>query len=293
MRFRWGVLLALTLGAAFVAFRPLFRTFQLAATSDEYTQILLTFPISIALIWAERKRLPEQPRSSVAYGLVVLSVAALLGVLSMVWFSRNTADVQLSAQMLALVIWWIGSFVLCFGTRTSRLLVFPLGFLLWMVPLPAFALHGIIRCLQQGSAMSAKMLFAAAGVPLIQDGLQLSIPGLTIEIAKECSSIRSSLMLMVTTMVIAQVFLRSPLRKAFVIALAVPLSVAKNGLRIFTIAMLGTRVDPGFLQGRLHHSGGIVFFAIALVLVFALLLLLERGERRSPARPELKAVVLC
>ena len=118
-------------------------------------------------------------------------------------------------------------------------------------------------------------------VEVAQDALILSIPGVTIEVARECSSIRSSLMLVVATMVIAQLLLRSPWRKALLVALAVPLSVAKNGLRIFTIAMLGTRVDRGFLNGRLHHQGGIVFFAIALVLVFLLLWLLRRTEDHS------------
>ena len=51
-------------------------------------------------------------------------------------------------------------------------------------------------------------------------------------------------MLLVTTMVLAQVLLRSAWRKAVVIAVAVPLSVAKNEIIIFTISMLGTRVDP-------------------------------------------------
>jgi exosortase/archaeosortase family protein len=82
-------------------------------------------------------------------------------------------------------------------------------------------------------------------------------------------------------MVLAQLLLRSPWRKALVIALAVPLSVAKNGLRIFTIAMLGTRVDPGYLTGRLHHQGGIVFFAIILAAVFALIRILRKREGLS------------
>jgi len=79
-------------------------------------------------------------------------------------------------------------------------------------------------------------------------------------------------------MVLAQLMLHSPWRKALLIGLAVPLSIAKNGLRIFTIAMLGTRVDPGYLTGRFHHQGGIVFFAIALIVIFALLWILQRGE---------------
>ena len=166
-------------------------------------------------------------------------------------------------------------------------MVFPLGFLYWMVPIPSIALNRIVDCLQQGSALATRLLFAIAGVPVVQDGLSLTIPGLTVEVAQECSSIRSSLMLLVTAMVLAQILLRSPWAKSLVVALAVPLSVAKNGLRIFTIVMLGTRVDPGFLTGRLHHDGGIVFFSVALVALFMLLLTLRRAEDRLPPSPAL------
>jgi len=86
---------------------------------------------------------------------------------------------------------------------------------------------------------------------------------------------------MVTTMVLAQLFLRSPWRKILMVVLVVPLAVAKNGLRIFTIAMLGTKVDPGFLTGRLHHDGGVVFFLISLGVIFLLLWVL-RGKDATP-----------
>jgi exosortase/archaeosortase family protein len=88
-------------------------------------------------------------------------------------------------------------------------------------------------------------------------------------------------MLVVTTMVLAQLLLRSPWRKILVIAAAIPLSVAKNGLRIFAIAMLATRVDPSFLTGRLHRQGGIIFFLIAMAAIFLLLWLLRRGEQQK------------
>jgi exosortase len=126
-------------------------------------------------------------------------------------------------------------------------------------------------------------LFSLFGVPVSQDGVLVSIPTLTLQVAQECSSIRSSSMLLVTTIVLAQLLLRSPWRKALVIGLAIPLSIAKNGLRIFSIGMLGTKVDRGYLTGRFHHQGGIVFFAIALLAIFALFAILRRGEDISPA----------
>ena len=191
------------------------------------------------------------------------------------WSTSLPSDVQLSIRMFALVLSWIGSFILCFGSRASRSVLFPLCFLFGLVPFPQFALNEIVHMLQQGSAFAAYVLFAAAGVPVAQDGVMLTVPGLTVEVAKECSSIRSSSMLLVTTIVLAQLFLRSPWQKVFVIGAAVFLSVAKNGLRIFTIVMLGTRVDPTYLTGRFHHDGGIVFFMMALIGVFVLLWILR------------------
>jgi exosortase len=152
-----------------------------------------------------------------------------------------------------------------------------------MVPMPAIVLNPVIAGLQRGSVVAAELLFWLSGTTVSRQGLVLTIPGLELEVAPECSSIRSSLMLIVTAMVLAQIVLRSPWRKLLVIAVAIPLSVAKNGLRIFTIGWLGTRVDAGFLDGRLHHHGGIVFFAIALAGIFFLLWIVQRGEGSETA----------
>jgi exosortase len=162
---------------------------------------------------------------------------------------------------------------------------FPLCFLLWLVPLPEFALNHIVNFLQQGSAYAARLLFVIAGVPVTQDGVRLTIPGLTLEVAQECSSVRSSLMLLVTTMVLAHLLLRSAWGKGLVILAAIPLSVAKNGFRIFTLSMLAVYVDPGFLHGWLHHQGGIVFFLVFLAGLFFLLPLVGWAERRMMAQP--------
>jgi len=271
--------------------RPLVATFNLAWRNDQYTHILLILPVSVALIYLEWPALKSISAPNLAAGTILLIVSIFVaGVLK--WaLVELPSDVRISIGMLVVVLWWIGAFILCFGTRVSRSLIFPLCVLFWLVPFPEAMLNAVVTFLQRESVAAADVLFNVAGVPVARDGFLLSIPGLTVQVAEECSSIRSSLMLLVTTMVLAQLSLRSPWRKAVVIALAVPLSVAKNALRIFTIAMLGTRVDPGFLTGRLHHQGGIVFFLISLVGVFILLWILRRTEHQAlpsllrPARP--------
>jgi exosortase len=278
----FSILFAISLA---IWFRPLISSFALALHDDQYTHILLIIPVSVALIFLDWK-LPEAPTTfSLSLGAILLASAALMTAVAKLSLVALRPDEQLSVRMLALVAWWIGSFILSFGVRSFKRALFPLGFLFWIVPLPELVLNPIVRLLQDGSAASAHLLFAAAGVPVTQDGTLITIPGLTIEVARECSSIRSSLMLVVTTMVLAQMLLRSPWRKALVIAVAIPLSVVKNGLRIFVLGMLGTRVDPSFLTGRLHHQGGIIYFLIALAAIFLLLWMARRGDEQPGISP--------
>jgi exosortase len=274
----FAVLMAVSL---LIGWRPLVDTFELSWRSDEYTQILLILPISAALIFLERRSLWSMVNLNIRIGSILLAIAVLIGCAMIGWSASLPSDVQLSIRMIALVLWWIGSFVFCFGPRPSRLVLFPLCFLFGLVPCPQLLLSALVALLQQGSAWATHVLFSVFDVPVAQNGVLLTIPGLTLKVAQECSSIRSSSMLLVTTIVLAQLLLRSSWRRALVIGLAIPLSVAKNGLRIFTIAMLGTRVDPGYLTGRFHRQGGIVFFAVALMSSFAFLWALRMSEDLS------------
>jgi exosortase len=265
--------------------RALLATIALALQNDAYTHILLILPISIALISLEWRSRKIQPEPNLPTGCALALIAVTIGFVGSRWgFSSLAPDERLSLSMLALVTWWIGSFVCCFGIGASRMFLFPLCFLLWLVPLPEFALNQIVGSLQQGSAFAARLLFTIGRVPVAQDGVRLSIPGLTLEIAKECSSVRSSLMLLVTTMVLAHLLLRSAWGKSLVILVVVPLSIAKNGLRIFVLSMLGAYVDPGFMDGWLHHHGGILFFLLSLAGLLVMLGFVGWIERKPMAQ---------
>jgi exosortase len=281
--------MALTALSLAIWWIPLRFSFALASSEEQYTNILLILPISATLIFLDWKsdwkrdwklRGPSSA-SSGALASLFLIIAVLVNVV-VGWKAHLSPDIQLATTMLALVVWWIAAFALCFGSRAFRRALFPLCFLLWMVPLPGLVVNSVVALLQHGSATAARWFFAAAGIPAAQRGTLVHIPGLTLEVAPECSSIRSSLMLLVTTMVLAQLLLRSTWRKTLVVAAAIPLSVAKNGLRIFTLGVLATHVDPSFLTGRLHRQGGGIFFLIALAAIFLLLWIVRLGETKKP-----------
>ncbi len=257
---------------------PLANTFRSAWANEAYTHIILILPLSLGLIYFESKKVrPVMPSRLSGASLLVISLAFASYVRTNSIF---VADVRLSLGMLALVMWWVACVVFCFGIPVFRTLLFPLCFLLWLVPLPNLLLNWIIVVLQKGSAAMALGLFQLARVPVTLNGVTLSLPGLDIEVARECSSIRSSMILIITTMVLGHLFLRSTWRKLLVVLIAIPLSAAKNALRIFVIVGLATRINPGYFDGNLHHRGGIVFLMIALAVTGALLWLLARSERK-------------
>lgn len=279
---RWITLVSLVAVSLLFGWSPLLGSISLAIQNDEYTHILLILPIALSLIVFERKLTRKKDDWGLGVSLPFLGLAIVLAACAHEMRGRMPEDVHLAAQMLALVLFWIGTFVLCCGMAAARQVAFPLLLLFAIIPLPRIALDPIIGLLQVGSAWSAHVLFAAVGVPSQQDRILINIPGLTMQVAQECSSIRSSSMLLVTAVALAQIFLNSFWTKSFIALFAIPLSIAKNGLRIFTIAMLGTRVDPAYLHGRLHRQGGILFFIFALACLFAAIRICKRAEGTTP-----------
>jgi len=283
---RYLLFLGLVGASVAIWWRPFLGVVQLAATNDAYTHILLILPLTVGMICSSAKQFKWPYEQGTAVGVILLSAAFLLDVVA----ARNlwifSADICLSVSICAAVIWWVGSAILCFGLHVFRRLPFLLCFLFLIVPFPTQVADWISRTLQYQSAVATSILFHVARVPVVREGILLSIPGLDIEVAHECSSIRSSMFLIVFTMFFAQLFLRSLWRKTLLILAAIPLSIAKNALRIFTITELGTRVDPGFLDGWLHHQGGIVFLAAAVFATGGLVWLLRLGDRNPRlARP--------
>ena len=259
--------------------------FSLVRDNDTFSQIPLIPLLSLFLIYENRAAIFAEVSigeilgaALIIPGMVLIAIAKLnlwqLGSINMV-----------SLLMLAAFLVWLGAFGLFFGVRAFRVACFPLFFLLFMVPIPEPALSKIIYFLQAGSSDMVEVFFRIAGVPYLRQGFIFELPGVAIRVAEECSGIRSSLALLITTVLASRFFLRTNWKRMLLCAVVVPIVIFKNGLRIATLSILAIYVNPGFLYGRLHHQGGFVFFIIALLPMALVLRLLQKGENPSPAAP--------
>jgi exosortase len=274
------ILFTILLLGAFWA--PLKSLVEFSLQNESASHILLIPVVSLFLLVSGRARIFTNVRTDLLAGLSLLLAGLVAG-----WFAhRQLAALgqqdYLSATTVSLLLAWLGLFLLCYGTRSFRAAFFPLLFLLLMIPIPQSLLASAILFLQKGSTSFAYHLFKLCRVPVYRDGFLLSLPGITIEVAQECSGIRSSLALFITALLAGHLYLRRVWTKAVLCSTIVPLVIVKNGLRIAALTLLSLYVDRGFLFGRLHHEGGVVFFLLALGIEVPILWLLWRVE--SPRR---------
>jgi len=257
---------------------------RLSFNDERYSHVVLIPLISLCLVHFERKRIFREPDYCPRVGMLLLLPGIVLYCIveaSSLPFSQND---RLSLAVFTIILVWIAGFVVCYGTRSFSAAIFPLFFLLLTVPMPAALLDKFVFVLQKGSAEMTYALFKLFGVPVLWQGFKFSLPGVDIEIAKECSGIRSSLALFTTGMLAGHLFLQSGWRKVVLSLSTIPIAIFKNAVRIVTLSSLGVYVDRSFLYGKLHHQGGLLFALIALAIFVPLLFALQKSESRAQIR---------
>jgi exosortase len=263
-------------GSAVIFWKTWAAVIGYSLQNESASHILIIPAVVLCLLFLERKRIFRQATFAIGLGLPLAVAAIIVFWLATRW--SNTGNDRLSLETLALVSLWIAGFIGCYGAKSSRAAIFPLLFLLLTVPWPSAILDPVIRWLQEGSTDVTYALFKALGVPVLRSGFVLTVPGVAIEVASECSGIRSSMALLITCLLAAHFYLRTGWKILLFVLLVIPLSIIKNGIRIATLTLLSLYVDPSFLKGSLHRDGGFVFFLLALAMMFPVLRLLEKTE---------------
>ncbi len=286
---RWKIAWLAIYSAACAAlfWNPLRELFRLSLASDTDSHVFIIPLISILLIYLERDAILQKTGGTSRFAVAFFSIGVLLYALTGQFGFSISADASLALAILGfLFLVWSG-FSWVFGSRAFRAGLFPLLFLLLMLPLPVSVMDRFIVWLQWGSADVTSWIFHATGTPVVRNGLFFTLPGITIEIAKECSGIRSATALLITCLAAGYLLLRLPWTRAVLVFATIPVLILKNGIRISTLTLLALHVNPGFLDGRLHHQGGVVFFAVGLLMLLPILWWLQEFERNrfGPQRP--------
>jgi exosortase C (VPDSG-CTERM-specific) len=268
------------IAVATIAFiQPLTRLMLYAAPNPLLSYIPLVPAVAAFLLYSRRTRLTTAYRGSIA-GAVVVGVIGAAALAAAIGLSgRLSVNDDLALTTLAYVSLVAAGGFLFLGSKWMASAAFPIGFLLFMIPLPDAVVHSIESASVLGSADVSAWLFRMTGTPLLRDGTILVLPGIVLEVARECSGIHSSWVLFITSLVASHVFLDSPWRRLILIAFVIPLAILRNSFRILVIGLLCVHVGPHMIESYIHRQGGPIFFALSLGPLWLLLVLLRRRER--------------
>jgi exosortase len=278
--------LAWLLCSVAVSWHALVSLLHYSLGNDDASHIFLIPFVSLWLIFSERQRVFSNLSSDFVSAISLL----IPGLVCILWSLRSVPPAP-SLCALGLVLLTVAGFAFAFGRNALLTARFPLMFLFLFIPMPQALLDRVVYALQKGSAEISAVLFSLTAMPVLREGFIFRLPRFSIEVARECSGIRSSIALFVLAVLVGHFFLHKFWKQVVFVLAGFAVMIIKNGIRIVTLTALANYVDQAFLYGNLHREGGVVFFLIGLALLVPVFWLLQRGETKTAGSPAVKATV--
>ena len=264
---------ALWLGGA-LAFSPALIALAGVWGSVDYYQHGFLVPLVSAV--AARQRTgglgPSQRRTPLLAGLVLA-----LGL-----YAAGLLLASPSLQGLALLAALCAGVGFRWGMAGLRALAFPLGFLVFMIPLPTAWVTPLVVALQQLASAAAGAVLQLLAVDVLREGNVMRLPGGgALFVAEACSGITSLLSLIPVGVLLARFSQPPGWRRWAVVLAVVPAALFSNAVRvILTVFAARAWGVERATSGALHDTAGLLTSAAAVLLVLLFGALLARGESR-------------
>lgn len=258
---KWGPpLLFLALAWLLVAalLQPTFLSmYDIWDRSETYAHGFVILPISLWLVWRDRARLAAVPVAGDARAFLVI-VPLAIG-----WLAARLGGV-LVVEQYAFVALWIAMIWLVLGFKMLRAAMFPLGFLLLMVPNGEALIQPLINFTADFTVGAVKLV----GIPVYREGPFFTMPTGEWNVVEGCSGLRYLIASITLGVLYAYLTYRSPWKRVAFSLAAVIVPVFANGVRASMIVFIAHYSDMKLALGVDHFIYGWVWFGIVMLAMF-------------------------
>lgn len=237
------------------------------SSGGDYSHGFLVPVIAAAMAWSRRDRIRAAPVHACLPGGWLLALAVAVHAL-------GVAASEFTLQRLSMVAFLGGWILLVWGPARARPLVFPVAFLLFMIPPPGIVWNAISFPLQLLATTVTVDTLTWAGMEVARTGNVIRLPDCSLEVAHACSGLRSLVALLAVGAVLAEGSLvggrgpRSLPGRWLVFLSAVPVAVVVNAARVAVTTVAAARIGPEAAAGKAHDAAGIAMFALAMGLLW-------------------------
>jgi exosortase len=216
-------------------------------------------------LWRELKSSPVEWRPGqlwvgiplLALCLIVFVVARITGVLEIEAFSMYGSVVA-------------GAYLL-FGGALIRRIWFPLIYLAFALPPPDTVVAAVTQPIKIAISEWAVSLLYLVGYPVANSGVIIQIGQYELLVAAACAGLNSIVTL--TALCLFYVYLRhrsNPVAFLVVAFAAIPVAIISNFIRVLTLVLVTYYFGDAAAQGFIHEFAGLLMFAVALLVIFAI-----------------------
>lgn len=243
----------------------------------DYSHGFLIVPLALYFAYEKKYKLDAAPIDGSWWGVVPLVAGVAL-------LSVGQLGSLLTPLRAGYVFTLMGLILLLFGFPIFRLLLFPLSFLLLMVPLPQSLVNVVAFPLQLIAAKWAVWALQLAGTPVLLEGNIIHLAGGQLFVAEACSGLRSLMALLTLGIVFAHFFRkRRPAQQVILIASTIPIAIFVNAVRVALTGVLAGYFGHEVAGGVIHDFQGMITFSLAFIILLVLASALERFRgARSP-----------
>lgn len=262
-------LLYLLLMLCFVfLFYPLFLDLIGTWWSDpEFSHGFLIPLISGYMIFQKRIRIKESIKAAELFDLKNSKSAFLFLIIGLFIYTigRYVNDIMVEGISFIIVLW--ASILFIYGVEVFKLTGFPIGYLLFMIPLPARVLNFFSEPLKYMVAWISATIISSFNIPVFLEKEMINLPSVTLQVEEACSGIRTILAFSAIGLFFAHLFIRSSWFKAGIVILAVCIAVIINVARISAIGIIAYffNNDAGL---AIHRYGWTVTSFIGFLIIF-------------------------
>jgi exosortase D (VPLPA-CTERM-specific) len=270
-RAQTAVLATLFIAAYWV---PLRAMVTIWAENEDYSYGFLIPFVSAYLLWEKRKILSEIPVRNTWGGLPILLLFMLLSLYGVLGSSGNISMPSIPVLVALFILF-------CFGVEAVKRLMLPLGFLIFMVPLPAVIDRILGLQLKTISTRLGGAFINLCNIPVHVSGNIIDLGETQLQVADACSGMRYLLPLLALGFLYAHFFERTLWKRAVCVLASIPLGVLFNALRVGLTGLMADRFGTDVALGLFHSLSGWVVFAFAVVMLFAIGWVLRMFPPRS------------
>ena len=229
---------------------------------ENYSHGFLVPIIAGYFIWQRWPDLKERLVKPNGWGLLIV----VFGVLQLLVAWLGTEYFTMRSSLIVLLV---GMTLFWFGWEVLKEMALPLGYLIFMVPIPYIIYDMLAFPLKLFVTRVSVAFLKIVGVVVMREGNIIMFPATTLEVADACSGIRSLISLLAIATAYAFLMKTTNSRRWIIICSAVPIAVATNALRVIVTGILAQWWGAKAAEGFFHEFAGMAVFVLAMAMLVA------------------------